>query len=76
VGGTTTDLALIVDGQVTLSTEGATVGEYKTCVQAANLLSIALGGDSHITYSRDGQIVVGPERAHTWLPNTRKSAGA
>ena len=62
VGGTTTDLALIVDGQVTLSTEGATVGEYKTCVQAANLLSIALGGDSHITYSRDGQIVIGPER--------------
>jgi N-methylhydantoinase A/oxoprolinase/acetone carboxylase beta subunit len=62
VGGTTTDLALIVDGQVTLGTEGATVGEYKTCVQAANLLSIALGGDSHITYSRDGQIIIGPER--------------
>ena len=62
VGGTTTDLALIVNGQVTLSTEGATVGGYKTSVQAANLLSIALGGDSHITYSRDGQIVVGPER--------------
>ena len=50
VGGTTTDLALIENGQVTVSVEGATVGEYKTCVQAANLLSIALGGDSHITY--------------------------
>lgn len=62
VGGTTTDLALIVDGQVTLSADGATVGGYKTCVQAANLLSIALGGDSHITYSRDGEIVIGPER--------------
>ncbi len=62
VGGTTTDLALIVDGQVTLSSDGATVGEYKTSVQAANLLSIALGGDSHITYSRDGQILIGPER--------------
>ena len=41
VGGTTTDLALIENGQVTVSVEGATVGEYKTCVQAANLLSIA-----------------------------------
>ncbi|MGE5601471.1 MAG: hydantoinase/oxoprolinase family protein, partial [Nitrososphaerales archaeon] len=71
VGGTTTDLALIVDGQVTLSSEGATVGEYKTCVQAANLLSIALGGDSHITYSRDGQIVIGPERV---LPLSRLAA--
>jgi N-methylhydantoinase A/oxoprolinase/acetone carboxylase beta subunit len=62
VGGTTTDLALVLGGQVTVTTEGATVGEYKTSVQAANLLSIALGGDSHITYTREGQITVGPER--------------
>jgi N-methylhydantoinase A/oxoprolinase/acetone carboxylase beta subunit len=62
VGGTTTDLALIVDGQVTVSTEGATVGEYKTSVQAADLLSIALGGDSHIAFARDGGLTVGPER--------------
>ncbi len=62
VGGTTTDLALVVGGQVTVTTEGAMVGEYKTSVQAANLLSIALGGDSHITYAREGQILVGPER--------------
>jgi N-methylhydantoinase A/oxoprolinase/acetone carboxylase beta subunit len=62
VGGTTTDLALILDGRVTVSAEGATVGGYKTSVQAANLLSIALGGDSHITYARDGQLAVGPER--------------
>jgi len=62
VGGTTTDLALIEHGQVRVSTEGATVGEYKTSVQAANLFSIALGGDSHITWTRDGQILVGPGR--------------
>lgn len=62
VGGTTTDLALIEGGQVAVSVEGATVGGYKTSVQAANLLSIALGGDSHITLARDGQIVIGPER--------------
>jgi N-methylhydantoinase A/oxoprolinase/acetone carboxylase beta subunit len=62
VGGTTTDLALIEDGQVKVNLDGAAVGEYKTSVQAANLLSIALGGDSYITYSRDGQFTVGPER--------------
>jgi N-methylhydantoinase A/oxoprolinase/acetone carboxylase beta subunit len=62
VGGTTTDLALIEGGQVRVSSEGATVGEYKTSVQAANLLSIALGGDSHIRTARDGRIAVGPER--------------
>ena len=62
VGGTTTDLALIVDGEVTISEEGATVGEYKTSVQAAHLLSIALGGDSHIALNREREIAVGPER--------------
>jgi N-methylhydantoinase A/oxoprolinase/acetone carboxylase beta subunit len=62
VGGTTTDIALIKGGQVTVSEEGATVGQYKTAVQAANLLSIALGGDSHITLNREKVIAVGPER--------------
>jgi N-methylhydantoinase A/oxoprolinase/acetone carboxylase beta subunit len=62
VGGTTTDLALIVEGQVTVSAEGATVSGYKTAVQAANLLSIALGGDSHIAFTREKRVAVGPER--------------
>lgn len=62
VGGTTTDIALIHNGQVTVSEEGATVSEYKTAVKAANLLSIALGGDSHIALNREGHITIGPER--------------
>ena len=62
VGGTTTDIALIEDGQVTVSEEGATVGDYKTSVKAANLLSIALGGDSHITWGHKKEIDIGPER--------------
>lgn len=62
VGGTTTDIALIQQGQVTVSEEGATVSDYKTAVKAANLLSIALGGDSHITLGRDKEITLGPER--------------
>lgn len=62
VGGTTTDIALIEGGQVAVSEQGATVSEFKTSVKAANLLSIALGGDSHITWGREKEIVVGPER--------------
>jgi N-methylhydantoinase A/oxoprolinase/acetone carboxylase beta subunit len=62
IGGTTTDLALIQGGQVTVSEEGATVGDYKTSVKAANLLSIALGGDSHIATSREKGVAIGPER--------------
>jgi N-methylhydantoinase A/oxoprolinase/acetone carboxylase beta subunit len=62
VGGTTTDIALIEEGQVAVSEEGATVGDYKTAVKAANLLSIALGGDSHITWGAEKDSCVGPER--------------
>jgi N-methylhydantoinase A/oxoprolinase/acetone carboxylase beta subunit len=69
IGGTTTDIALIQAGQVSVGEEGATVGSYKTAVKAANLLSIALGGDSHVSLGREqslgavGQeLRVGPER--------------
>jgi len=62
VGGTTTDIAIIEQGQVTVSEEGATVSDYKTSVKAANLLSIALGGDSHITWGHEKNVVIGPER--------------
>jgi len=62
VGGTTTDIALIEQGQVTVSEEGASVSDYKTSVKAANLLSIALGGDSHITWGHEKNVVIGPER--------------
>ena len=62
VGGTTTDLALIQAGQVSVSEEGAMVSDYKTAVKAANLLSIALGGDSHIALNRENELTLGPER--------------
>lgn len=62
VGGTTTDVALIEAGRVAVSEEGARVNEYKTSVRAAHLLSIALGGDSHIRWASDKQLTIGPER--------------
>ena len=62
IGGTTTDIALIQDGHVTINEQGATVNGYKTAVKAANLYTIALGGDSHITLSSDGELLLGPER--------------
>jgi N-methylhydantoinase A/oxoprolinase/acetone carboxylase beta subunit len=62
IGGTTTDIALIEAGQVAVSEEGAIVADYKTAVEAANLFSIALGGDSHITLDRENKVIIGPER--------------
>ena len=63
VGGTTTDIALVEKGEVAVNEEGATVAGYKTAVKAANLYSIALGGDSHIVSDRENRIVIGPRRA-------------
>jgi N-methylhydantoinase A/oxoprolinase/acetone carboxylase beta subunit len=62
IGGTTTDIALIQDGQVEIREEGASVSSYKTAVKAANLLSFGLGGDSHIHIGREKEVRVGPER--------------
>lgn len=62
IGGTTTDIALVENGQVTVTEEGATVADYKTSVKAANLFSIALGGDSHITLDSENRIRIGPQR--------------
>jgi N-methylhydantoinase A/oxoprolinase/acetone carboxylase beta subunit len=62
IGGTTTDLALIQDGKVNISETGASVSGYKTAVNAANLFSMGLGGDSQITLNRGNEITIGPER--------------
>jgi len=62
IGGTTTDVALVRHGEVAISDEGASVGSYKTCVKAAHLLSVALGGDSAIAVGADRQVSIGPQR--------------
>ena len=72
IGGTTTDMALIENGQVAIDEQGATVSGFKTAVKAARLFTIALGGDSHVTVRPGGGIDLGPERvvplAHlAWL---------
>lgn len=61
IGGTTTDLALILSGQPLLSSKGAPVHEQLTQVRALAVKSVAVGGDSLI--KQVGQeIQVCPER--------------
>jgi N-methylhydantoinase A/oxoprolinase/acetone carboxylase beta subunit len=62
IGGTTTDIAVVDAGQVTISEEGTTVGGYRTPVKAANIRSFGLGGDSWITLDKTEQLQVGPRR--------------
>jgi len=63
MGGTTTDIAVLRDGQPWTNPAGATVGGWQTSVRAADLRTIGIGGDSHIRVERGRTLLVGPRRA-------------
>src|SRR5690606_4555973 len=63
MGGTTTDIALLRDGRPVLASEGATVGGWKTMVEAVAVHTYGLGGDSEVRCDEAGDLVVGPRRA-------------
>lgn len=62
VGGTTTDMALIQDSQMTITDEGARVGDIKTAVKAARIRTACVGCDSRISFGQGGRVQVGPDR--------------
>ncbi len=54
VGGTTTDIGLILSGEPLLSAKGAQIGPFSTLVRTLAVRSIPIGGDSTILpHSRD-----------------------
>jgi len=61
IGGTTTDLALILGGRPLLSSKGAKVMEQLTQVRTLAVKSVAIGGDSLVV--SDGEnLIINPER--------------
>ncbi len=61
IGGTTTDSSVIAGGQVRTCAEGARVGSWRTHVQALDIRTQGLGGDSAIVLRR-GELTLGPRR--------------
>jgi N-methylhydantoinase A/oxoprolinase/acetone carboxylase beta subunit len=65
IGGTTTDVAVLDKGRPRLDPEGATVGGYRTMVEAVAMRTFGLGGDSEVALE-DGalspRILLGPRR--------------
>lgn len=51
VGGTTTDIGILRDGRPRLDPEGATLGNWRTRVQAVDVFTSGIGGDSRIVVS-------------------------
>jgi N-methylhydantoinase A/oxoprolinase/acetone carboxylase beta subunit len=62
VGGTTTDIAALHDGRPRLNPEGAQVGQWRTMVQAVDVHTVGLGGDSHVRMDEQGRLSIGPRR--------------
>jgi N-methylhydantoinase A/oxoprolinase/acetone carboxylase beta subunit len=62
MGGTTTDIASLHDGRPRLSEEGAHVGRWRTMVEAVDVQTAGLGGDSEVTVDANRTISVGPRR--------------
>jgi len=61
IGGTTTDMSILITRVPLLAQMGIRLGNYKTLIRSLDTLSIGVGGDS-IVKIESGQIKVGPER--------------
>ena len=62
MGGTTTDVALVHNGQPVLNLEGARVGGWQTMIEAIDNHTTGLGGDSQIHLDDSGKLHAGPRR--------------
>ncbi len=76
IGGTTTDTATIRHGAVQTCKDGATVGGWKTHVEALDMRTLGLGGDSRIVRV-DGTLTIGPQRIApvAWLADFNPRTG-
>ena len=63
MGGTTTDVAVVTNGRPVISAEGALVGGWRTMVEAVDVHTHGLGGDSEVRLDRAGGLTIGPRRA-------------
>jgi len=61
IGGTTTDMSILINRIPLLAPLGIRLGDYKTLIRSLDTLSIGVGGDS-VVKIKNGQIKVGPER--------------
>ncbi|MBW2707848.1 MAG: hydantoinase/oxoprolinase family protein [Deltaproteobacteria bacterium] len=62
VGGTTTDMAVVLDGMPLLNPHGVKLGPYKTLIRSIITHSLGMGGDSAIQVKTNGKMTVGPLR--------------
>lgn len=64
MGGTTTDLITVRDGEAPVRAGGAVIGGWETHVRTVELRTVGIGGDSHVRVERGSSLAlrVGPRR--------------
>ena len=62
MGGTTTDLGVLLDGRPRVAPDGAELGGWRTMVRAIDVRTIGLGGDSEVLLGPQGKLSVSPQR--------------
>lgn len=62
IGGTTTDIAFLVDKTPLLEPVGIQRGGYKSLIRSLRTLSKGIGGDSALRINDKGKLTVGPDR--------------
>jgi N-methylhydantoinase A/oxoprolinase/acetone carboxylase beta subunit len=62
MGGTTTDLGVFVDGRPRTAPDGAEVGGWRTTVQAIDVTTVGLGGDSEVVIGTHMNVTLAPQR--------------
>lgn len=63
MGGTTTDLGVQEKGRPQVNEQGADVGGWRTMVQAIDVRTLGLGGDSEVAFDIKGNVTVGARRS-------------
>ncbi|MGD9505634.1 MAG: hydantoinase/oxoprolinase N-terminal domain-containing protein [Syntrophobacteraceae bacterium] len=61
IGGTTTDLTIIENGKPRINEEGIVIGSWGTHIEAVEMFTFGIGGDSHVKPGKDA-LEVGPGR--------------
>ncbi len=62
IGGTTTDMAILINHVPVLNPVGINLGDYKTLIRSLETNSIAIGGDSSVCVDENGKLKIGPQR--------------
>ena len=63
MGGTTTDIAVVRAGRPVISGEGALIGAWRTMVEAVDVRTTGLGGDSEVGFDAKQRLRAGPRKA-------------